>query len=70
MADQEVVDYSCPVCGFLNRWTRDEILKLGKKKIFKDASVSQEDLYSLSCKNPAVPSCIERYIVAVEREQD
>jgi hypothetical protein len=70
MADQEVLDYRCDVCGFLNKWTRAEILQRGKKKIFKGTAIHQEDLYSLSCKNPAVPACTQRQVVAVEREQD
>jgi hypothetical protein len=69
MTDQLSIEYRCPACGFLNNWTRNEILQRGKKTIFKDAT-RKEDLYSLQCKNRTATPCIERYIIAIEREKN
>lgn len=70
MTDQLSIEYRCSACGFLNRWSRDEILQRGRKKIFKDAATRREDFYSLLCKNPAMQRCTERYVIAVERVEN
>jgi hypothetical protein len=70
MTDQQSIEYSCPGCGFVNTWSRDEIAQRGRKRIFKTTSARREDLYTLPCKNPETPQCAEHYIVAVERVEN
>ncbi len=62
MNPQEV-EYHCEKCGYLNRWTRDEILQDGEQLIYKGQYVYHE--YSMPCRNSKRPRCDERHIVDV-----
>lgn len=66
MSQSDTITYTCPVCGYQNTWTRDQIVQRGTKQVFRGPD--DKDRYSLACKNPAVPACSGRYVVTVERE--
>lgn len=67
MAESTQVTYTCSVCGYVNTWTRHEILRRGTRAIFRDLD-SNEDVYSLPCKNPRL-SCTGRRNIAVTRQE-
>ncbi|WP_333691897.1 hypothetical protein [Chloroflexus sp.] len=56
--------YTCPKCGYLNLWTRAEILQRGKEEIYRG---DNEVVYSLRCKNPQ--GCDQRMRIAVKRRE-
>lgn len=64
MESRNTVEYTCPLCGHLNLWTRDEILRRGDKEVYRGES----DTYSLPCKRPGQPTCTGRFKVIVEAE--
>jgi hypothetical protein len=71
MSDQDTVTYECDVCGFVNTWTRDEIVQRGEFVVYRDTTNStstEEDYYSLKCRNPRL-NCPARMIVAVEHRR-
>lgn len=61
MSNDETERYTCPKCGYLNVWTRNEILQRGQEVIYRG---DDEVVYSLRCKNPA--GCNERMRIAVK----
>ena len=65
MSAPETFTYTCHRCGFVNRWSRDEILRAGTRVIFRGEEMER---YSLPCKNPARPHCDGRHKVGIPRE--
>ncbi len=65
MSDDKIT-YTCPNCGYINTWTRDEIDQLKQQVIYR----SDEEIYSLPCRNPHPrPACPEYYKVAVAKRR-
>lgn len=56
--------YTCTKCGYINIWTRDEVLQRGKELIYRG---DDEAVYSLRCKNPA--GCDQRMRIAIKRQE-
>lgn len=56
--------YTCTKCGYINIWTRDEVLQRGKEVIYRGEN---EVIYSLRCKNPA--GCDQRMRIAITRQE-
>ena len=60
------ITYTCPNCGWVNTWTRDEIAHLKLAVVYRD----DYEEYSLPCKNPTLrPSCPARRTIAVPRQK-
>ena len=70
MTQADTITYTCSECGYVNVWTRDEILRRGKKEVYRasESDVVQEDYYALPCKNPKI-ACRGLRTIAVEREE-
>ena len=71
MSSSESVTYKCPECDYANHWTRDEVIQRGVAVVYKatpSTTSSDEDQYSLKCRNPRL-NCPGRMIVAVERRE-
>ncbi|MFQ3634182.1 hypothetical protein [Roseiflexus sp.] len=65
MSDNDNTErYMCSKCGYLNIWTRDEILQRGREIVYRG---DNEDVYSLRCKNPK--GCDQRMRIAVKRRE-
>ncbi|MBA3944333.1 MAG: hypothetical protein H0X37_07190 [Herpetosiphonaceae bacterium] len=67
MSDATTVTYTCGACGWVNTWTRDEIVQRGDVVVYKAVPSAKEDRYSLKCRNPKF-NCPGHEIVAVERK--
>ncbi|WP_298405010.1 hypothetical protein [uncultured Chloroflexus sp.] len=57
------VQHTCPKCGYVNVWTRDEIVQRGRIVIYRG---EREVVYSLRCKNPV--GCDQRFRIVVTRQ--
>ena len=71
MSNTDSVTYTCPECGYVNVWTRDEVIQRGDiidYRVTPSTLTSTEDRYSLKCRNPAL-LCPARMIVAIKRER-
>lgn len=72
MADTDTIRFTCrrPDCGYMNVWTRAEVLRKGKKTIFMGTAPATR-IYVVPCKNPQAPACPElRRIEVVDHEGD
>jgi hypothetical protein len=66
MANDQTITYTCDICGYVNVWTRDQIMQRGKKEIYRGGELEE---YTLACKNPNLrPECSGRHKVGVPRK--
>ena len=66
MGNNDTVTYACQECGYVNIWTKAQILQRGKKEIYRGGEL---DEYTLACKNPnARPECPGRHKIGVPRK--
>lgn len=70
MSNQNFIQFTClrPECGYLNVWTRQEVLQKAQGIIFLGTKAKSK-IYLVPCKNPKAPSCPEQRRIEIRDEE-